>query len=650
MADTTIIVVAAFLELVIEMVIDACALDIEDKMGVDVEQFWEMWRVNPLNTFGLHAASSLHALFNVFWAFVLLPSAYFCTTPDDPCSCHSGGCEFNGQLRSCEGKPWCLTHGVETHKALLLALLTDEIYDQFCKARSVREAGKGLNVSSNVTSNVTTGNGSDTLWFQAQNEFPSLFEILQSSSTTAIASIVVIALIVGLFQFYRARLAEAEVAEVEKEKDEIEQQRLELIEQNTRIQKELELNALNEEQVEIVHAGRAGLELQVPEIYKIASKLITFESLLGSGSFGDCYKGYFRNVAVAVKQMRVGLVNKAGFEAFAKEVIVLSTIKHVNIVSFIGYSLEPTLLIVMEFVNGGTLSSVLAAQGLTDRLSFKASVKILLGSARAFNYLHAMEPLPILHRDIKSENILISKDFEPRVADLGEARVMAENATMTIVGTQLYTAPEVLRSEHYGTPADVFSFAIVMSEVVTHQPPYSDMMSGPGAASLGQIVEMTKPPSSIRPTLPHVLSTEMQTLIQDCWNAEPSLRPSFSTICTRLKMMVKGESFASRASLQTSFSKLLLAGTSDSNAENMKRAEAVELCKNIHQELLCTAPALWDEGAVAALVRDDAKITAFDPVLHSIVGDKHGTEAVRACGQLMMGVSLGRRDCCQART
>ena len=69
------------------------------------------------------------------------------------------------------------------------------------------------------------------------------------------------------------------------------------------------------------------------------------------------------------------------------------------------------------------------------------------------------------------------------------------------VGTQGYTAPEVLKGQHYSTPADVFSFAIVMSEVLSLQPPYTDMMAGEGGASLPQIVEMTKPPTNLRPTV-----------------------------------------------------------------------------------------------------------------------------------------------------
>ena len=69
------------------------------------------------------------------------------------------------------------------------------------------------------------------------------------------------------------------------------------------------------------------------------------------------------------------------------------------------------------------------------------------------------------------------------------------------VGTHGYTAPEVLKGQHYGTPADVFSFAIVMSEVVTLSPPYADMITGENRVSLSQIAEMTKPPTNIRPTV-----------------------------------------------------------------------------------------------------------------------------------------------------
>ena len=125
------------------------------------------------------------------------------------------------------------------------------------------------------------------------------------------------------------------------------------------------------------------------------------------------------------------------------------TVDHVNIVAFRGYCAEPFLLIVMDFVSGGTLADFVEAQDPLDPPLFDVVMTILTGSAKGFEYLHATDPMPILHRDIKSENILLTEEFEPRIADLGEARAMAEDHAMTMVGTPGYTAPEVLRGEQW---------------------------------------------------------------------------------------------------------------------------------------------------------------------------------------------------------
>ena len=142
--------------------------------------------------------------------------------------------------------------------------------------------------------------------------------------------------------------------------------------------------------------------------------------------------------------MRAGLMDKDGFASFGKEVVMLAQLDHENIVTFKGYVLEPALLIVMDFVAGGTLKAYIKRMNEAGDLpGLKNTIRILEGCARAFEYLHAMDPAPILHRDIKSENILLTEKLDPRVADLGEARTMAQNRTMTTVGTNGYTAPEV---------------------------------------------------------------------------------------------------------------------------------------------------------------------------------------------------------------
>ena len=142
-------------------------------------------------------------------------------------------------------------------------------------------------------------------------------------------------------------------------------------------------------------------------------------------------------------------MDKTGFKAFCQEVVTLASLDHINIVTLVGYVLQPCLLIVMDFIEGGTLSHYIKAQDENDPPSVEVTMKILIGSAQGMEYLHSREPMPILHRDIKSENILLTKEFEPRIADLGEARTLAKEHAMTIVGTRGYTAPEVLRGEQY---------------------------------------------------------------------------------------------------------------------------------------------------------------------------------------------------------
>ncbi|WP_346360545.1 protein kinase, partial [Bosea sp. (in: a-proteobacteria)] len=116
---------------------------------------------------------------------------------------------------------------------------------------------------------------------------------------------------------------------------------------------------------------------------------------------------------------------------------------------------------------------------------------------------------------------------------------MAEDHAMTIVGTPGYTAPEVLRGEHYDTSADVFSFAIVMCELMTLRAPYSDLMKNDEGESLltwSQITAMTqKKDGGLRPSLPDEMDDEMVRLVRESWSGDAALRPSFSVIVVRLE-------------------------------------------------------------------------------------------------------------------
>ena len=205
-----------------------------------------------------HRYALLSALVGqIFWAFSTLPSVFFCSSPHDPCSCTGG---------------------------------SFEILKSFCNASISGNTSALSNKNLEFTKNA------------AKREYVGVFESLENSSTTIIVTVVIIIIVALVFAVARSQLL---ATAVQRDRDEIEEQRVQLLEQNKRIQKQLSLNLPTEIQTKIVHAGTAALEAEVPAKFKISSKQITFELLLGSGSFGDCYKGYLYNRPVAVKQMRV---------------------------------------------------------------------------------------------------------------------------------------------------------------------------------------------------------------------------------------------------------------------------------------------------------------------------------------------------------
>ena len=295
--------------------------------------------------------------------------------------------------------------------------------------------------------------------------------------------------------------------------------------------------------------------------------------------------------------MRSGLVDESGFDAFRREVVMLSKVDHINIVAFAGYATHPFLLIVMDFVSGGTVRDLVEKHDPMDPPTMRTIMKILIGSAKGFAYLHATEPLPILHRDIKSENILLTEAYESRIADLGEARVMAEDHAMTMVGTAGYTAPEVLRGEHYNTSADVFSFAIVMCELLTLRAPYSDMMKdeeGKSILTWAQITPMTqKKEDGLRPSLPDDMDDEMGRLVRESWSSDAELRPSFSVIVVRL------EGIARRATKSLQFKNAL----STTSTRNSADGKALSLCHDVHELLYHYNSAEWsDKKALTVII------------------------------------------------
>ncbi|KAI4369486.1 hypothetical protein MLD38_017921 [Melastoma candidum] len=199
------------------------------------------------------------------------------------------------------------------------------------------------------------------------------------------------------------------------------------------------------------------------------------ENVIGEGGYGVVYKGRLINgTPVAVKK----LLNNLGQaeKEFRVEVEAIGHVRHKNLVRLLGYCIEGIhRLLVYEYVNNGNLEQWLhGAMHQHGYLTWEARMKVLLGTAKALAYLHeAIEP-KVVHRDIKSSNILIDNDFNAKISDFGLAKLLGagkSHVTTRVMGTFGYVAPEYANSGLLNEKSDVYSFGVVLLETITGRDP-----------------------------------------------------------------------------------------------------------------------------------------------------------------------------------
>ena len=247
MTSSTVLVTSAAIELLFEGIVDALALDVESRNGVDLDLFWAMWRRNALAFWGVAVTNSFLSIYASIWAFKQVPTIAFCTSPTDPCSCKGGGFE---------------------------------IYETFCNATAAID-------NSNETSAVNESSVA-VLTNEARTEYKGIFEALGVDAALIIVSIGVGILVIVVFVLARIVF---ELVKVKDEKAKAEQSAAELRETNLNMQNQLMLTRLSAKQVEIVEANSSDFDKQVPAVFKLEYHVLLFEGRLGSGSFGDCFKG-----------------------------------------------------------------------------------------------------------------------------------------------------------------------------------------------------------------------------------------------------------------------------------------------------------------------------------------------------------------------
>ncbi|CAN6564289.1 unnamed protein product [Malus baccata var. baccata] len=205
----------------------------------------------------------------------------------------------------------------------------------------------------------------------------------------------------------------------------------------------------------------------------LATEGFADSNLLGQGGFGYVHKGVLRNgKEVAIKQLKAGSVQ--GEREFQAEVEIISHVHHRHLVSLVGYCMTGSeRLLVYEFVPNNTMEFHLHGKG-RPTMDWSTRLKIALGSAKGLAYLHEDCHPKIIHRDIKAANILLDFKFEAKVADFGLAKLLSDlntHVSTRVMGTFGYLAPEYASSGKLTDKSDVFSFGVMLLELITGRRP-----------------------------------------------------------------------------------------------------------------------------------------------------------------------------------
>nr|CAB3488221.1 unnamed protein product [Digitaria exilis] len=236
---------------------------------------------------------------------------------------------------------------------------------------------------------------------------------------------------------------------------------------------------------------------------------------------------------VAVKVLTDQDVGEAQLKEFLREIAIMKRVRHPNVVLFMGAVTKcPHLSIVTEYLPRGSLFRLISKAANGEMLDLKRRLRMALDVAKGINYLHCLNP-PIVHWDLKTPNMLVDKNWSVKVGDFGLSRFKANTfiSSKSVAGTPEWMAPEFLRGEPSNEKCDVYSFGVILWELLTMQQPWSGL--GP-AQVVGAVAFQNR-----RLPIPKDTSPELAALVESCWDDDPRQRPSFSSIVDTLKKLLK---------------------------------------------------------------------------------------------------------------
>ncbi|KAK9150734.1 hypothetical protein Syun_009043 [Stephania yunnanensis] len=274
---------------------------------------------------------------------------------------------------------------------------------------------------------------------------------------------------------------------------------------------------------------------EIPE-YEIDSTELDFTNSIEITK-GTYVTASWRGIEVAVKKIGEDVIfDEDKVTAFRDELALLQKIRHPNVVQFLGAVTQTTpMMIVTEYLPKGDLCAFLKKKGA---LKPGAAVKLALDIARGMNYLHENKPEAIIHRDLEPSNILRDDSGHLKVADFGVSkllnvakRVKEDKPVLCTDVSCRYIAPEVYRNEEYDLKVDVFSFALILQEMIEGHPPFHAKEED---AVPKAYAEKVRPPFRASAKL---YSHGLKELIEECWSENPAKRPTFKEVIRKLEVI-----------------------------------------------------------------------------------------------------------------
>ncbi|XP_010525217.1 PREDICTED: serine/threonine-protein kinase HT1-like [Tarenaya hassleriana] len=291
------------------------------------------------------------------------------------------------------------------------------------------------------------------------------------------------------------------------------------------------------------------IENQRPkEEWEIDLAKLEMRHVIARGAYGTVYRGTYDNQDVAVKVLDWGEdgcatdAETATLRAsFRQEVAVWHNLDHPNVTKFVGASMGTRNLkipssdeqslpsraccVVVEYLPGGTLKQFLI-RNRRKKLAYKVVIQLALDLSRGLSYLHSKK---IVHRDVKTENMLLDTSRNLKIADFGVARVEAQNPKdMTgETGTLGYMAPEVLDGKPYNRRCDVYSFGICLWEIYCCDMPYADLSFVQVSSAVVR--------QNLRPDIPRCCPTALANIMKRCWEGNAEKRPEMEDVVRMLE-------------------------------------------------------------------------------------------------------------------